>query len=45
METMKLRKAKFWQIFPHFQIPNEKLLTVCATNLINSQTANFDKKF
>ncbi|HSV87210.1 MAG TPA: IS630 family transposase, partial [Bacteroidales bacterium] len=30
METLSLRKVKFWQMFSHFQIPNEKLLTICA---------------
>ncbi len=32
LESMKVRKAKFWQMFSHFLIPNEKLLTICAIN-------------
>ena len=32
MESLKLRKAKFWQMFSHFQVPNEKILTICAIN-------------
>ena len=30
--TLKERKIKFWQMFSHFLIPNEKLLTVCNVN-------------
>jgi len=30
MESLKLRKAKFWQMFSPFQVPNEKILTICA---------------
>jgi transposase len=32
LESMKLRKAKFWQMFSHFQIPNETLLTIYVIN-------------
>jgi len=31
LESLKTRKAKFWQVFSHFLIPNEKLLPICAT--------------
>ena len=30
--TLNERKTKFWQMFSHFLIPNEKLLTVCNVN-------------
>lgn len=32
MESLKIRKVKFWQMFSHFLIPNEKMLTICAVN-------------
>jgi transposase len=30
IETLKMRKIKFWQMFSHFLIPNEKMLNICA---------------
>jgi transposase len=32
IETLNLRKAKFWQMFSRFLIPNEKMLRICAIN-------------
>ncbi len=30
--TLKERKARFWQMFSHFSVPNEKILMVCNVN-------------
>ena len=30
--SLKERKARFWQMFSHFMIPNEKILKVCNVN-------------
>ncbi len=32
MESLKMRKAKFWQMFSHFLVPNEKIRNICAIN-------------
>jgi transposase len=32
LESLKERKEKFWQMFSHFSVPNQKLLTVCNVN-------------
>lgn len=32
LESLKLRKAKFWQMFSHFLKPNKKMIKICAFN-------------
>lgn len=32
MDTLKLRKDKFWKMFSQYLIPNEKMMKICAIN-------------
>jgi transposase len=32
VESLKMRKAKFWIMFSHYLVPNEKMLNICAIN-------------
>ena len=32
IESMHIRKQKFWQLFSHFQAPNEQIINLCSTS-------------
>jgi len=32
VESLEMRKAKFWLMFSHYLVPNEKMLNICAIN-------------
>ena len=32
IENLQRRKAKFWQLFSHYLVPNKKMINICAIN-------------